>query len=664
MILKKIHISSFGKIRDFDYDFSQGLNTIKEDNGWGKSTLADFITLMFYGITTDSKKSLIERERYRYKTWNSTDMFGGYIVFEWGNFDFRLERFFGNKASEDTVKLIDLNTGKAANRTENLGERIFKIDKEGFYATTYFTQNNLDVKGNSSLTTKYSSVYDDGKADNYDKIIKKIDDEARFYKGKASDNKGAIADLKREIAEINSKIENAKRAEETSKQYLSEVERLTAECKKINNEINDLTEQSIAYGKMEAVNVKKTQYQKTLSELNQLKSETERKRIVLNGHYVRSGEIDAYRDCAYEFNRADAARQIKKQDLDSYISDFNIKSNGKTASVLFILSAILLVLSIVGYIIETVVGIVFTVLTVLTVALSFLSYFNLKNKKHEYEKNLAKKQIEYNQIDEIFRKYNEQLSIYVKRFNINNYFDYNNALNIIEDASKDFESNLNKIKSLEAELEELKADDDLPYCESANLNLVELKSLLNKKKVEYEEESRKLGIAREKFNYYNDLQDSLSELEESKENANEKLSDYVRRNEILTLTLRFMKQADENMKLKYRQPLQEAFRDYYKFISFNDNVDIDVDFKVTVNEGGSSFQTDFYSEGYKDLFNICKRFALIDVLFTGERPFIVLDDPFTNLDDEKLEKAKSLIKKLSEKYQIVYLLCHNSRLIN
>ena len=57
MKLINCYISSFGKLQDFSYDFSSGLNTVIEDNGWGKSTFATFIKAMFYGL--NSKKSLL-----------------------------------------------------------------------------------------------------------------------------------------------------------------------------------------------------------------------------------------------------------------------------------------------------------------------------------------------------------------------------------------------------------------------------------------------------------------------------------------------------------------------------------------------------------------------------------------------------------------------------
>ena len=65
MQLIKCYISSFGKIKDSTFDFSGGLNTIKEDNGWGKTTLSAFIKTMFYGID-NGRKELSKSDRKKY----------------------------------------------------------------------------------------------------------------------------------------------------------------------------------------------------------------------------------------------------------------------------------------------------------------------------------------------------------------------------------------------------------------------------------------------------------------------------------------------------------------------------------------------------------------------------------------------------------------------
>ncbi len=58
------------------------------------------------------------------------------------------------------------------------------------------------------------------------------------------------------------------------------------------------------------------------------------------------------------------------------------------------------------------------------------------------------------------------------------------------------------------------------------------------------------------------------------------------------------------------------------------------------------------------------RLALIDCLYPDEKPFVIFDDPFINLDDEKLDICKNLMKNIANSYQLIYFTCHESRKIN
>ena len=56
MKLIKCYVENFGTLSKYSLSFSDNLTIIKEDNGFGKSTLATFIKAMFYGLPK-SKKS-------------------------------------------------------------------------------------------------------------------------------------------------------------------------------------------------------------------------------------------------------------------------------------------------------------------------------------------------------------------------------------------------------------------------------------------------------------------------------------------------------------------------------------------------------------------------------------------------------------------------------
>lgn len=50
MKLCSLHIENFGKLSNYDHVFTDGLNVIKHENSWGKTTLATFLKAMFYGM--------------------------------------------------------------------------------------------------------------------------------------------------------------------------------------------------------------------------------------------------------------------------------------------------------------------------------------------------------------------------------------------------------------------------------------------------------------------------------------------------------------------------------------------------------------------------------------------------------------------------------------
>ena len=50
-------------------------------------------------------------------------------------------------------------------------------------------------------------------------------------------------------------------------------------------------------------------------------------------------------------------------------------------------------------------------------------------------------------------------------------------------------------------------------------------------------------------------------------------------------------------------------------------------------------------------------------MYKDEKPFVLLDDPFVQLDEKHLINAIDIIKKISKDIQIIYLTCHESRKI-
>ena len=87
------------------------------------------------------------------------------------------------------------------------------------------------------------------------------------------------------------------------------------------------------------------------------------------------------------------------------------------------------------------------------------------------------------------------------------------------------------------------------------------------------------------------------------------------------------------------------------------------DLEVSLERYGQSRELGYFSAGQTDVVMLCMRLALVDALFRDVKPFVILDDPFVNLDDSRTAQALALLRELAKEKQILYLVCHSSRSI-
>lgn len=121
--------------------------------------------------------------------------------------------------------------------------------------------------------------------------------------------------------------------------------------------------------------------------------------------------------------------------------------------------------------------------------------------------------------------------------------------------------------------------------------------------------------------------------------------------------------ARGNMATRYLETVERACKNYGAQLNGGQmsKLRFSGDGKALFEENGSLREADYYSAGSRGLLDFCIRLGLIEALFTKEPPVLVLDDPFTELDDDRTERAKALVKELSKRYQILYCTCKKER---
>ena len=134
--------------------------------------------------------------------------------------------------------------------------------------------------------------------------------------------------------------------------------------------------------------------------------------------------------------------------------------------------------------------------------------------------------------------------------------------------------------------------------------------------------------------------------------------------DILEKTMQYLKEAKESFSTHYMGAMRRGFVKYAELLGGKkaENIRLDVQLEAQVEAQGALRGSEYFSAGNRDFIGICIRLALIEALFEKEKPFLILDDPFVNLDDARISNAKLLLTEIAKEYQVIYLVCHSSRI--
>ena len=162
------------------------------------------------------------------------------------------------------------------------------------------------------------------------------------------------------------------------------------------------------------------------------------------------------------------------------------------------------------------------------------------------------------------------------------------------------------------------------------------------------------------------LKEQLDQRDERKAELEEVLRDQEEDQEkyrIAKLTQEYLQSAKEQFVSKYMEPIASGFAKYYGLLTGRTDRAwmIDANLNLRIREQGEYREIPWMSAGYQDLLGVCMRLALVDAMYQDEKPFLILDDPFVNLDDKKIEHANQLLLQVAKEYQMIYFTCSKAR---
>lgn len=708
MQIKNIHISNFGKLHEMQMDFSEGLNVITGENGWGKSTLAAFLKAMLYGMDATTKRSLMENERKRYKPWQG-GAYGGSMEFEANGKSYRLERFFGTREREDKFALYDLATGlPSTDYSEHLGEELFHIDRAAWERTCYLGQLNLGVTVNDSLNARLTHVEEEsGDMQNYEQAVRLLEDRMKYFR--KTGNRGQIAKLRddqRAVREDQMMLMNRMKDLENERTAL-------AEQRRQEQSAHEKTEQLEETGrKLQERSVQKNEQEQYL----QLKQRAGAAEALLQEVNVALAQyetipadeklLDLLRSQIYELRttmeKRESAAQQKKRSEESVRSQQEVleecqelvagRKQGLAGAFGTAAAGALFV-----FLSKTVAnaevfssekasmlaGAATLVFGALLIIGSFLKALRETGKWGRQGRELHKVKValeNYEEQAEQDANVYEELNQTVKdlRHRLAGTFQAS------EDASPDeLEACWQQERKCSQEYQQLKVEcesrrntsrDTKEICQSyLNDHPKAAEPLPEVEIISQEELDRRLQQIREtekairqesgrmesRIRMLEEETARLPELEEQDAALTVQIEDAVRTCDRLEQTLGFLETAKNQLLSRYLDRLKEGTEDYLSELvpEWEPEVSMDVNLQMKVQQEGSLRDTECFSTGWQDLFRLAERFALVDAICEADQPTVVLDDPFVNLDPKKYKNARKILEKLGEKRQLIYFSC-------
>ena len=204
MKLISCHIRNFGALSNKDYSFKNCINSFIEDNGMGKSTLAAFIKAMLYGMDSIRTTDTEFKDRRHYAPFNEQS-YGGTLVFEHEQKEYRIERTFDVKSSTKDVLNIYVDKIEAVFDKE-IGEVILGLDKESFERLLFISSKDIRMESNGNIRKNLNNIIDDTtEGVDFDNIITQLDEIIKKYSGKKT---SATYELKEKKKQLESQIAN------------------------------------------------------------------------------------------------------------------------------------------------------------------------------------------------------------------------------------------------------------------------------------------------------------------------------------------------------------------------------------------------------------------------------------------------------------------------
>lgn len=238
MKISEIHIYGFGKFKDYKLNFTDNFNLIYGENENGKTTIAEFIKMMFYG-SRPRITDVFKNPRTKYRPLDNSTMAGS-ITFSHSGTRYRLEREFRNSNATDKIALYNLDLGEstALSGKDDIGAMFFGLNF-GAFEKSVFVANSVtfgnDAEADGAINSRLSNMNTTGDEDiSYETVVKRITAAMEEIKTKTGRG-GALVKLDAALNALDAEAAIQKNRAIQRDELEAEIEAKTLVCDELAN---------------------------------------------------------------------------------------------------------------------------------------------------------------------------------------------------------------------------------------------------------------------------------------------------------------------------------------------------------------------------------------------------------------------------------------------
>lgn len=222
--------ATFGKLEHQTLTLEPGLNVITAGNEWGKSTWCDFLLAMLYGLDTrakSTKTALSPKEHYA--PWSGSPM-AGRMTLLWQGRRITLERRTTGRVPMGDFRVYETESGLAVPEltAENCGRVLLGVEREVFCRAGFIRQEDMPVTQSEALRARLNALVttgdDSGEQAQLAQKLKELKNKCRYNQsGLLPQAQAQLRDLDDKLAaltDLEGQLRSLEQQKAQTEQYL------------------------------------------------------------------------------------------------------------------------------------------------------------------------------------------------------------------------------------------------------------------------------------------------------------------------------------------------------------------------------------------------------------------------------------------------------------